>query len=63
MADLKVYHEEQVRQKLAKELPRWYLEEGLIQRLYQTDGWQTTMMLVNAIWRVKPWPTWLKRSS
>jgi hypothetical protein len=32
MADLKVYYEEEVRQKLAKELPRWYLEEGLTQR-------------------------------
>ena len=49
MADLKVYNEEQVRQKLTKELPRWHLEEGLIQRLYKTDGWQTTLMLVNAI--------------
>ena len=49
MADLKVYKEEEVRQKLAKELPGWYLEEGLLQCLYKTDGWQTTMMLVNAI--------------
>ena len=49
MADLKVYKEEEVRQKLATELPGWQLEEGLIQRLYKTDGWQTTLMLVNSI--------------
>src|SRR5262245_37526187 len=49
MAELKIYYEEEVRQKLAKELPRWYVEEGLIQRLYKTDGWQSTLMLVNAI--------------
>jgi 4a-hydroxytetrahydrobiopterin dehydratase len=49
MADLKVYNEEEVQQKLATELPGWYVEEGLIQRLYKTDGWQTTMMLVNTL--------------
>jgi 4a-hydroxytetrahydrobiopterin dehydratase len=30
-------------------LPGWYLEDGWIRRWYQTDGWPTTLMLVNAI--------------
>src|SRR5438067_11464058 len=32
-----------------KSLPGWRLEAGAITREYQTDGWPTTLMLVNAI--------------
>ena len=32
-----------------KALPGWYLEDGWIRRVYKTDGWPTTLMLVNAI--------------
>jgi 4a-hydroxytetrahydrobiopterin dehydratase len=32
-----------------KALPGWRLDEGAIVREYQTDGWPTTLMLVNAI--------------
>ncbi len=32
-----------------KALPAWRLEAGAITREYQTDGWPTTLMLVNAI--------------
>ncbi len=32
-----------------KGLPGWRLEAGAIVRDYQTDGWPTTLMLVNAI--------------
>ena len=30
-------------------LPGWRLHEGALEREYQTDGWPTTLMLVNAI--------------
>ena len=30
-------------------LPGWYHEDGTIRRVYQTDGWPTTLMLVNAL--------------
>lgn len=30
-------------------LPGWYFEDGWIKRIYKTDGWPTTLMLVNAI--------------
>jgi pterin-4a-carbinolamine dehydratase len=30
-------------------LPAWRLENGAIARDYPTDGWSTTLMLVNAI--------------
>jgi 4a-hydroxytetrahydrobiopterin dehydratase len=42
------YSEEQIRERLQK-LPGWYYEEGWIRRLFKTDGWPTTLMLVNAI--------------
>ena len=47
--DLKVYDEDEARSKLEDELPGWYYEDGWIRREYPTDGWQTTMMLVNLV--------------
>jgi 4a-hydroxytetrahydrobiopterin dehydratase len=44
----KTYSDSEVGEKL-KELPGWYLENGWIRRQYNTDGWPTTLMLVNAI--------------
>src|SRR5919109_4323054 len=38
----------EIQQRL-KALPQWRLENGAIVREYQTDGWPTTLMLVNAI--------------
>src|SRR2546423_11190352 len=38
----------EIQQRL-KTLPGWRLEDGAIVREYQTDGWPTTLMLVNAI--------------
>ena len=32
-----------------KALPRWRLDSGALVREYQTDGWPTTLQLVNAI--------------
>ena len=31
------------------DLPGWYFDGGWIRRVYKTDGWPTTLMLVNAI--------------
>ena len=45
----KVYSEDEVKEKLEKELPDWYLEGRWIRRQYKTDGWQATLMLVNTI--------------
>ncbi|MBI1951740.1 MAG: 4a-hydroxytetrahydrobiopterin dehydratase [Acidobacteria bacterium] len=35
--------------RLERELPGWKLQDGWIRRKYSTDGWPTTLMLVNAI--------------
>jgi 4a-hydroxytetrahydrobiopterin dehydratase len=42
------YSDTQINEKLS-ELPGWYYEDGWIRRVYKTDGWPTTLMLVNAI--------------
>jgi 4a-hydroxytetrahydrobiopterin dehydratase len=47
----RTYNETEIAEKL-KDLPGWYLEDGWIRRVYKTDGWPTTLMLVNAIARV-----------
>jgi len=45
---LPTYTEDQITQKLA-DLPGWYYEGGWIRRQYRTDGWPTTLLLVNQI--------------
>ena len=42
------YDEAQIAAKL-KDLPGWWYEDGWIRRTYKTDGWPTTLMLVNCI--------------
>jgi 4a-hydroxytetrahydrobiopterin dehydratase len=42
------YDEAQVATRLS-DLQGWYYEDGWIRRVYKTDGWPTTLMLVNAI--------------
>ena len=44
----RTYAEAEIAEKL-KALPGWYYEDGWIRRQYKTDGWPTTLMLVNTI--------------
>ena len=46
---LPVIPDEEVAKRLKEELPEWYLEGRWIRRKFNTDGWPTTLMLVNAI--------------
>ena len=47
---LKVYTEEEVREQVEQSgLDGWYLEDGWLRRKYNTDGWQTTLMVINAV--------------
>ena len=47
---MQVYCEPEIAAKLAEYgLTAWYLEEGWLRRKYNTDGWPTTLMLVNAV--------------
>lgn len=50
MAEPKVYDDAEVAAKLTEHgLAGWTLEEGWLRRKYNTDGWPTTLMLVNAV--------------
>ncbi|HJQ66059.1 MAG TPA: 4a-hydroxytetrahydrobiopterin dehydratase [Gemmatimonadales bacterium] len=40
--------ETQIHERLTQ-LPGWRYDQGMIRRSYKTDGWPTTLMLVNAI--------------
>ncbi len=44
----RVYSEQEASRALS-ELPAWRAERGVISRTFDTDGWATTLMLVNAI--------------
>lgn len=46
----KPYTDAEIPAKLAEHgLTGWYLEDGWIRRKFTTEGWQTTLLLVNAI--------------
>ena len=44
----KTYSDAEITERL-RALPGWFFEDGWIRRVYKTDGWPTTLMLVNAI--------------
>jgi 4a-hydroxytetrahydrobiopterin dehydratase len=45
-----VYSEAEIPAKLTEHgLTAWYLEDGWLRRKFTTDGWPTTLMLVNAV--------------
>jgi 4a-hydroxytetrahydrobiopterin dehydratase len=44
----KTYDETQIAERL-RDLPGWFYEDKWIRRVYKTDGWPTTLMLVNSI--------------
>ena len=47
---LQVYAESEIPGKIAEHgLTGWYLEDGWLRRKYTTEGWPTTLLLVNAI--------------
>ncbi|MDD3675144.1 4a-hydroxytetrahydrobiopterin dehydratase [Thauera propionica] len=46
---LPVISDDDIRSRLAAELPHWYLENGWIRRKYRTEGWKGTLMVVNTI--------------
>ncbi len=42
------YSESEITQKLTS-FPGWYYEDGWVRRQYKTDGWLTTLSVVNTI--------------
>lgn len=46
----KTYSDDEVKSRIDElGLKEWYLEDGWLRRKYNTDGWQTTLMVVNTV--------------
>jgi 4a-hydroxytetrahydrobiopterin dehydratase len=45
----RVYSAEEAADRLKRELPHWYLEDGWIRRRYKTNSWKGTLMVINAV--------------
>lgn len=49
MSNEKTYCEDEIRERIAIELPHWYFEDGWLRRKYRTAGWKSTLMVVNTV--------------
>jgi 4a-hydroxytetrahydrobiopterin dehydratase len=45
----KIYSREEIEERLRRELPHWYFENGWIRRKYRTSGWKASLMVVNTV--------------
>ena len=45
----RTYSDAEVEERLKKELPQWYLEDGWIRRRYRTNSWKGTLMVINTV--------------
>ncbi|MFO7902735.1 MAG: 4a-hydroxytetrahydrobiopterin dehydratase [Pirellulaceae bacterium] len=45
----KTYSEDEIKARLQRELPNWYLEDGWIRRKYRTSGWKGTLMVIATV--------------
>lgn len=43
---------EEIGRRLRNELPHWYIENGWIQRKYNTTGWNGTLLVINTVARL-----------
>ena len=46
---LKTYSEDEIKARLEAELPHWYYEDGWIRRVYRTNSWKGTLLVINAV--------------
>jgi 4a-hydroxytetrahydrobiopterin dehydratase len=45
----RTYSDDEIKSRLSRDLPHWYLEGGWIRRKYRTHGWKGTLMVINAV--------------
>lgn len=43
------YSDDEIQDKLRRELPHWYYENGWIRRKFRTVGWKGSLMVVNTV--------------
>ncbi len=45
----RTYSDAEVAARLKAELPHWRLQDGFIRRIYRTQSWKATLMVINAV--------------
>src|SRR5262245_61806773 len=45
----RTYSDDEIKARLSRDLPHWYLENGWIRRKYKTHGWKGTLMVINTV--------------
>lgn len=45
----RTYTDEEIRERLSRELPKWRYEDGWIRRTYKTASWKGTLMVINTV--------------
>ena len=45
----RTYSDDEVTERLKRDLPHWYLESGWIRRKYRTNSWKGTLMVINTV--------------
>ena len=45
----RTYGEEEIKARLARDLPHWWFEGGWIRRKYKTNSWKGTLMVINTV--------------
>jgi 4a-hydroxytetrahydrobiopterin dehydratase len=45
----RTFSDDEIKARIAKELPHWYYEDGWIRRKYRTNSWKGTLMVINAV--------------
>ena len=47
--DDKVFSEEEIKERIKKDIPHWYYEDKWIKRKYKTQSWKSTLMVINTV--------------
>jgi 4a-hydroxytetrahydrobiopterin dehydratase len=45
----RTYTPAEIEERLRRDLPNWYFEDGWIRRKYRTNSWKGTLMVINAV--------------
>ncbi|HTZ78445.1 MAG TPA: 4a-hydroxytetrahydrobiopterin dehydratase [Stellaceae bacterium] len=45
----RVYAEDEIKNRLQRDLPLWWYENGWIRRKYKTHSWKGTLMVINTV--------------
>ena len=45
----KVFSEEEIKERIKKDIPHWHYEDKWIRRKYKTQSWKSTLMVINTV--------------